>query len=410
MPQPFRVALLIESSRGFGRNVLAGIAAYARAFGPWIFYHEERALADPMPAQLRLWRPQGLIARIENQSLARCVRRLGVPTVNLSGERSLPGIPTVVTDDEAIVRAAVEHLQKRRLEHFAYCGFRRVAFSDIRCGHFVQQLAAAGHSAALFDGPSPSLRTGPRSYPVRSKLGSENLAAVERDAILHSDALGTWLRALPKPVGLMACNDMRAYQVLSVCREQGIRVPEEVALIGVDNDPVQCELCDPPLSSVDSNAQRLGYEAAALLDRLLQRDTTLPPLTLVPPVGVVARRSTDLLAVADREVIQAVQYLREHACQGLTPTQLVRHTALSRSTLERWFAEHLGHTVHEELCRVRVDRVKDLLVASDLPLAEIAERTGFAHSETMQRLFKKTVGQTPGQYRAERRTIAVPPA
>lgn len=394
MLTPLRIALLIESSRSYGRNLLAGIAAYARVFGPWTFFHEERALGDPMPAGLTHWRPQGVIARLENDGIVRGVRRLNLPTVAVLHEHGVPGIPGVVADRQAVVRLAVEHLLKRRLDNFAYCGLPGVAFSDERCRLFAEHLAALGHHVEVFGGRLAS----------RKKIG---LAEMEKEAMRHADELAKWLHGLPKPVGLMACNDMRAYQVLGVCRERGILVPDEVAVIGVDNDTVQCELCDPPLSSVDNNAQRVGYEAAALLDRMIRGHGPVPEMTLVEPAGVVARRSTDVLAIARREVVEIVRHVRERACMGLTPESLARHTALSRSTLERWFAKYLGRSVNDEISRVRLDRVKELLITSDLSLGEIARLSGFNHVETMQRVFKSVVGQTPGRYRVSRRVVGV---
>ena len=391
MSEPLRIALLIESSRGYGRNLLAGIAAYARTFGPWTFHHEERAFGDPLPAKLKEWRPDGIIARLENRRLAQAVHRLHQPTVGVLHESGLPGIPGVLPDHEAIVRLAVEHFFERRLEHFAFCGLPGAAFSESRCRCFVRQLAEHGYSVDIFQG--------------RRSSQLQGLAEIERDAMRHADQLAAWLRKLPKPVGLMACNDMRAFQVLSVCREHGIPVPDEVAVIGVDNDAVECELCDPPLSSIDNNAQRAGFEAASLLDRMIRRKGQVPEITLIEPVGVVARRSTDVLAIADREVAALVRHVRDHACEGLTPPRLAKQMAVSRSTLERCFAKHLGRSVNEEIRRVQLDRVKDLLATSDLPLGEIAQRSGFLYPETMQRVFKNVVGETPGHYRISRRNV-----
>jgi LacI family transcriptional regulator len=391
MPKLLRVALLIESSRSYGRNLLAGIAAYARAFGPWTFYHEERNLQDRMPKALKDWRPDGIIVRMENDALTQHIGRLRLPTVDVLHEEGLPGIPGVIPNQEAIAQLAVEHLLQRRLQHFAYCGLPGVIFSEQRCRHFVERLAVHGHQVHVFE----------HCYPRRAK----GLAEIEKDAMLHAAPLAAWLRKLPKPVGVMACNDMRAYQVLSVCGEQGILVPDEVAVIGVDNDAVQCELCDPPLSSIDNNAQRAGYEAAALLHRMIQRRGPIPRLLFIDPTGVVARRSTDMLAIARREVVEVVRYVRDHVCEGLSPARLVKHTAISRSTLERWFAEFLGHSVSDEICRLKLDRVKELLITSNLPLAKIARLSGFSHVETMQRVFKSAVGQTPGVYRKRRQIV-----
>jgi LacI family transcriptional regulator len=396
---PRRVVLLIESSRSYGRNLLTGIAAYARAFGPWTFYHEERtfgALSAATPAAIERWRPHGIIARMENDAFIRRIRRLKVPTIDLLHEEGVRGIPSVVPNQQAISRLAAEHLLECRLMHFAYCGLPGIAFSEQRCCRFVQHLAAFGHHVDIFQFHSPT--------------PAQGLVDVEHHAMRHADELAAWLRGLPKPVGLMACSDMRAYQVLGVCREHGILVPDEVAVIGVDNDVLQCELCDPPLSSVDNSGQSVGYQAAALLDRIMQHGEAAPPMTLIEPAGVVARRSTDVLAVAGREVIEVVRYVRSHASDGLTPTILSQRTALSRSTLERWFTKHLGHSVTEEINRVKLGRVKELLVNTDLALVEIAKRAGFGYSETMQRAFKTAVGQTPGQYRSNERGNGPPPA
>ncbi|MCE5302004.1 MAG: DNA-binding transcriptional regulator [Planctomycetaceae bacterium] len=390
---PFRVALLIESSRSYGRELLAGIAAYARAYGPWAFYHEERSLGDPLSKGLKRWRPQGILARLEDRSLLRLLQRWRVPIVDLLHEEGVSGVPGVFPDSDAITRMAVEHLEQLRVKHFAYCGLPGVVFSDRRCGQFVRRLNALGCRVHVFKPPRF----------VRAR----RLADVERIARSHAHVLAAWLRELPKPVGVMACNDMRAFQVLSACRESGVMSPDEVAVLGVDNDAVQCELCDPPLSSVDNNAWRVGFQAATLLDRMMRGAVTTPRRVLIEPVGVVVRRSTDMLAIADQDAADTVRYVRDHACEGLNSVRLARRLAISRSTLERQFARYLGHSVHQEIQRVRLDRIKELLATSHFSLGEIAQSTGFAYVETMQRMFKRRVGQTPGQYRSRRQNVGL---
>jgi len=389
MARTLRVGLLIESSRSYGRDLLAGIAAYARAYGPWVFHHEERSLGDPLPAALRWWRPDGVLARLENRSMVRRLRNFRVPTVDLLHVEGVRGIPGVIANGEAIARLAADHLLQLGLKHFAYCGLPGVSFSDQRGRCFARAISSRGFQVDAFS--------------QHRSLRARGLADIECEARAGADRLAAWLRALPKPVGLMACNDMRALQVLSACREAEIRVPDEVAVVGVDNDSVQCELCDPPLSSVDVDARQIGYRAAALLDRMMRGRGAAPRMTLVDPVGVVARRSTDVLALADRETAEMVRYARDHACEGLAPANLARHMSVSRSTLERRFAGNLGHSVHREIVRARLERVKELLATSDLPMAEIARLTGFAYVESLQRTFKAAAGQTPGQYRAARR-------
>ncbi len=182
------------------------------------------------------------------------------------------------------------------------------------------------------------------------------------------------------------------------CAENGIPVPDAVSIIGVDNDPVLCELSDPPLSSVDPNARKIGYKGAALLSDIINGHPT-PRTVLIEPAGVVSRQSTEILAIPDEDFAQVVRYLREHACGGLTVEALTEHAMISRSTLERWFEKNLGHSPAAEITRVRIERVKELLSISNLALGEIARLAGFTHLETLFRIFKKFTGQTPGEYR-----------
>jgi len=283
----------------------------------------------------------------------------------------------------------MDHLLGRGLRQLAYAGFADVAFSQERCKEFVQYAKARGVATSVL-----------RDRPGRRGVG---LAGVEEATLRHDAELAAWLKALPQPIGLLACNDMRAYQVMSVCGECGILAPEQIAVIGVDDDPVLCELSDPPLSSVDPDAHRIGYEAAATLHRMIQGARRLRAIQRIEPRGVVARQSTDILAIADPEVVAAVRCIREHACEGLTTDALVEELAVSRRTLYRWFEQYLGHSPAEEITRVRLERVKDLLATTDLPADEIAGLAGFAYPETMHRLFRKRVGQPPGAYRAHTR-------
>ena len=391
MGRRLRIALLIESSRAYGRNVLDGVAAYVRIHGPWTFYYQERAIDTPMPADLRRWRPDGLLVRIMDPSFGRQVRRLRVPVVDLLGQRFYRNIPSVIPDQEAIARMAADHLLQRGLRQFAYAGFRDVLFSDQRRDFFEKYMATKGFPVHLFRGGSHRRAAG--------------LAPVEEETARHGAELAAWLSGLPKPLGLFACNDMRAYQVLSVCSEYGIAVPDAVAVLGVDNDPVTCQLSNPPLSSIDPNARKIGYEAAAALHRLIDGSGPVSARNLIAPAGVVSRPSTDILAIADQEVADAVRYIRKHACEGLKLDALLERIAISRRTLERRFTQHVGHSPSREIVRVRLGRVQELLAATDLSLDEVAHSAGFTYLESMCRLFKNTFGLTPGEYRKAQKPI-----
>ena len=386
MRDKLRIALLIESSRGYGRQLLQGIAAYSRLNGPWSFFHEERNLGAPLPKNLKSWRPQGIIARLSGETLIRQIRAMGLPTVDLYHEDETVDIPGVIPDQEALVRVAVDHFLDLGFRHFAYCGFPGILFSDLRAASFQQIVASRGFPADV--------------YCCRQLSAGTNLASVEAHVMRRSGELAIWLRGLPKPAALLACNDMRGQQVVTVCNEIGVVVPDEVAVLGIDNDDVQCELCDPALSSVNPNIARIGYEAAALMDRMIAGEA--PPRTriLVHPCGVIVRRSTDTLAIPDRDAAEAIRFAREHACDpGIEIEDIFASQSTSRATFNRWFRKWLGRSPREEINRIRLNRIKDLLASTALPLEEIAHRCGIQHVESMCRMVKRTTGRTPREFR-----------
>lgn len=372
-----QVALLIETSNAYARGLLQGIVHYIREHKPWSFHLMEQGRGDDPPAWLENWKGDGIIARIETPRIARAVVRAGLPTVDVSAARLVPELPWVETDDEQIARLAAEHLLERGFKHFGYCGDSRFNWSVWRENHFRSRLAAAQQTLHVY----------------RPDVAASDLAAQVGD-------IRRWLQELPKPIGIMACYDIRGQQLLDACRSAGVAVPGEVAVIGVDNDALLCDLASPPMSSVIPNTHRTGYEAAALLDRLMAGKRVAPVPHLIAPLGVAARQSTDVLAVDDRDVARAVQFIREHACEGINVSDLLRAVPLSRRVLEQRFQRLLGRTPREEILHVRLNRVQQLLVETDLPLYLIAERTGFEHVEYLSVVFKRETGKTTSAFRA----------
>jgi LacI family transcriptional regulator len=380
-----RVALLIESSRSYGRELLMGIAKYVRIHGPWSIEFEEGDPGEQLPKWFGRWKWDGIIARVTTPAMAELLGRTRVPVIDLSGSLPESRFPRIRSDEESVGRLAAEHLLERGFKHFAFCGFNGTDWSDWRRASFERRAAEAGFPCRAFENPGP--------MPPHSSVDYEEHG--ER----HEKALMAWLRTLPKPCGLMACNDARGRQILNCCREIGVTVPDELAVIGVDKDEIFCELSDLPLSSVILNTQQIGFEAAALLARLMAGQEVESLATLVKPIGVIARQSTDVLAIDDRHIATALKHIREHACDGLDVESLLREIPLSRSVLERRFSQILGSSPKAEILRVRLERVCRLLAESDLPLAEVAYKAGFEHPEYMSRLFKKKMGVTPGEYR-----------
>lgn len=310
---------------------------------------------------------------------------MGLPTIDLSAARLLPEVPMVETDNEAIVQMAVEHLLAAGFKHLAFCGDDRFAWSQLRQDHFERIAAQAGCQAS--------------GYPTAHK--SPKAAGRAPSWEQQRDSLTAWLEALPKPVGIMACYDQRGWQVLEVCRGVGFGVPDEVAVIGVDNDELLCELAQPSLSSVIPDTDRTGYLAAQLLGELMAGRKLETMEYLVKPLGIAGRQSTDALAGADPEIARAIRFIRDHACDGIKVQAVVDEMAVSRRVLEHRFRRLLGHTPHDEILRVQIQRVERLLIETDLPLATIAERTGFRHAEYMSVAFKRQTGFSPRQFRQQ---------
>ena len=213
--------------------------------------------------------------------------------------------------------------------------------------------------------------------------------------------LEDWLKSLPKPLGLMACNDYCGREVLQACAEAGLRIPDDVAVVGVDNDELMCELSDPPLSSVALNVEQAGYDAARLLDSLMSGQSIPEHIVLVKPTFVVARRSSEVMAQADPCVVAALRFIKDRAAQAIGVPDVVNESRVSRRTLERHFASAIGHSILSEVIHCRLERAKRLLLETDLPVHRIAASSGFASVKTFNRAFRRAEGRTATLFRTQ---------
>jgi LacI family transcriptional regulator len=398
---PPLVAVILDAARPYDRLIIGGIAQYVREHESWSLYVEE----DPLQRlpDLARWKGQGIIANFDDRRVARAIRGLSTPCVGVGGGYgwydARSGIPYIYTDNEAIGRLGAEHLLACGFEHLAFLGYPKTAtsgWSEERAVAFARACAAAGRDCQVFTGRHGTAR---RWQDVQREITG-------------------WIERLPRPVGLMACNDVRARHVLEGCRSLGLRVPHDVAVLGVDNDEVICELTDPPLSSVDQSARRIGYEAAAMLDRLMRGRAPArrhAERIIVPPIGVIARASTDTMATREEAVLQALAWLREHPWQKPDVTTLAAEACVSRSTLDKRFKAVVGRSLHEEFVRLRVAGLRQLVAGTDLPLKTIAARAGFPSVQYMTTFLNRHTGLTPARLRAVERgqsadAVPLPPS
>jgi LacI family transcriptional regulator len=374
------VALLIETSHSYGRGVLHGVRRYTAEHGPWSMFVEQRALESGVPPWLMHWRGDGILTRTNSQAMADAITRVGVPTVELRSARVRRDFPFVGNDSWAIGRQVAEHLLERGFRQFGALVIEsEVGFLDRR-DEFLRTIAAAGGRVAVYSAPGRGDR--PTDW--------------ERQQV----RLAAWLAKLPKPVGVMACTDQLGFWLLDACGRAGLAVPDEVAVVGVGDDETLCTLSHPPLSSVRQNAERIGYEAAAVLDRLMAGKSAPEGPIRIEPLGIVVRQSSDVVAVADADLAGALRVIRARACDGISTDDVLAEVPVSRSTLERRMLRVLGRTPGAEIVRVRLGHVKRLLTETNLSLAAVARKAGFRHPQYMSTLFKRKFGETPGAYRA----------
>ncbi len=389
-----RVVLLVDTSRSYGREIVRGVGRYQRERGDWAIYYKPHGLGDPTPPWLGEARPDGVLARIGTLTLAKAIAKLKVPAVDLRGVICGTGLPSIGVDHGRVAQLAAQHLLERGFQRFGFCGLPRGVHPhmDELCDHFVAASERAGCPCDVF-----LARRGPQRGEAWER--QQNRLAQWRD---QQRRISQWIDSLAKPVAVMACYDDRALQVLDACRRTGIAVPEQVAVISADNDEYLCEMAIPSLTSIDENAALIGYQAAALLDNMM--DGQPPPGTrlLVPPHGVVTRQSTDLLAIEDQYVAGTMRFIREQACRGIRPRDVVAQVPLSRVALATRFKAAVGHTIGAEIQRVQVRCAQQLLEDTDLPIKQVAHRAGFRYVEYMTRLFRRLTGQTPAECRRVR--------
>lgn len=310
----------------------------------------------------------------------RRAHKRGIPVVSLRHLFEKPEFPTVFPDQDLICKRIATHFISRGFRHFGYCGVAGYKLWERR-RHAVFTRLVEEHGAVCHEYKP--------SYRADAELNWEK----------EQEAMIAWLEELPKPVAIMTAHDSQGVQVLDACRRAGISVPDEVAVVSVDNDPVLCELASPPLSSLDQNAQKLGFEAAALLDRMMRGEVIKPATYFFEPGEIITRQSSDIIAVKDTNVAKAVRFIRENAFRDISSKDIAQAAGVSRRALEKKFRASTGRTPMEEVPAIRLRRIKQLLVESTCILPDIAEQCGFTYHEYMSRFFKKHTGFTPGSYR-----------
>lgn len=390
MGKMYRVLLLFDTSGAASRRTLRGIAKYSKLHGPWVFFREPpfyiastvgltritRKLPNP-----KTWDVDGVIAHIPYTKRGRQLIPENVPAViSPYAVVESPDFCNFVTDDVKIGQMAAEYFISKNFSNFAFCGYRNICWSQTRGQSFSDSLAKAGFTAQSF------AQSGLEPMNTRSKRSGRI-------------ALGEWLRSLPKPLAVMACNDDRALDVCDACKTVGLHIPHEVAVLGADNDDLACELANPPLSSIAVNNERGGYEAAELLDQLMSKRIGVKKQIVAIPTHIVTRQSTDIFAIEDPDVVNALRFIQEHSTEDVHVDDVVKAVPLSRRVLESRFRKTIGRSILSEIRRARVEQVAHMLIETNLPIAEIANNLCYTGVEHIARYFRREKGMSLIEYR-----------
>jgi LacI family transcriptional regulator len=407
-----RVVLLMSAGAGYDRGLLRGIARYIQHHSRWVTFLDgyQRGLpAPPMdsittqstslhaksskrsvisPPDFRALGATGIIGRLYPPSVADAVAASGLPVVamdltdaQLSEGSPLRLISEIRPDSQMAGRMAAEHLLDRGFRRFGFCGYPHEIWSRHREEGFRQRLKEAGYECDVFLSPSRN------SQPAWDQ---------------EQPYVTAWLQKLQKPVGIMGANDVRGRHVIEACAIGGIHVPDSVAVVGADEDHVLSAFSNPPLSSVAFNTEQAGYRAAELLDGMMSGRIKKQQLIIVEPLWVVTRLSTDVVAVEDQDAARAAMYIRDHARTPITVNDVVKHSAISRRVLEIRFHKSFGRTLREEIQRVRLNWVKQLLVETNLPIEKVATSAGFSDRSHLSNVFRRETGTTLAAFRREK--------
>lgn len=371
MPQNLAVRLYADVVHAYSRGVLRGVAAYSKIHGGWDFTFNARIDPDFTDTFARD-HVRGVIIQVRTVEQSQKLLASGVPVVNICNNLSPPPpLPSVYTDNAAVGRMAAAYFLERGFVNFVYCNNSTARYGQERGQGFSQAVENTGYRCPVLD-YSDHADAQPRS---RQLLG------------------------LPQPLAAFCCEDYCARQLIDEAAGLGLQVPDQMAVLGVDNDEIHCELSGVQLSSIQLNAEQIGYEAAALLAKLIAGQSAPANPILIPPIEVITRRSSDVLALADQEVAAAVRFIRDQGGREINVEDLLKRTALSRRSLEMRFRKALGRSPHQEIRRVQIERAKLLLTRTDRPMREIADACGFKETRQLSVAFHERIGLTPRQFR-----------
>lgn len=379
------------------QGIMSGITDYIRDKGDWDLIIWADSSSESL-AFLKERGCQGAFAHIQTSMKAQQILRIGMPIVAFSILQNLLSVPYISADPDQIARTAYDYFKSKKFTQFGFFGLSEARWSMERMESFRRCVEEDGGTLHVFQSSPRPIQTD--SVPA-AKLWIETILQKGQQPFID------WLQQLPKPIAILVSNDVLACHLSHVAAEAGLRIPEEIALLGVDDDPAICNLCSPPLSSIAFNFKSAGYEAARLMDEIIRgKELMRGQWIRIQPTGVRERGSTDMYALEDEELIKALRYIRSHASQPLQVDEIADQLCISKRTLQMKFQRALGRSIHEEIIRAHFELARSLLIETNLPIETVAARSGFHYTSNMRRAFQDLTGMLPHQYRQSHRGTA----
>lgn len=378
-----RLILLTDFTEAFAHNLLRGILEYSKGREPWVVCRMPPSYkrANGIPGVLewaKKWEADAIIAQFDDTDEVELFRQNGIIALAQDFKSRFSVIPNITSMYKQTGQMAADFFLQKGFRNFAFYGYKDVVWSEERCMGFRDRIVEKGFGDCFFEYQKQSL---------------ENLWYYE------SEPVGNWIRYLPRPVALMACDDTQGNKIMELCRVMGIKIPEEIDVLGVDNDEIICGLSDPPLSSVELNIVKGGYEAARLIERLLLDKDTISKDVVIQPITIINRLSTDIYATDDPLILKALKYIHQNLTNQINVEDIVRQVPLSRRLLEIRFKQVTGQSIHQYISNLRIERFSQLLLSSTEPISELAAQVGLTDAKNLARQFKEWKGCTPIEYR-----------
>lgn len=378
-----KIILLSDFSEEYNKNLLRGITRYSKDHGPWTFckmptYYRETIGIDGILKWAKEWEADGIIGQFYNDEEVEKFTQAKIPVIAQDFKERFTDIPNITGAYKETGRLGAEYFLKKGFRNFAFYGFGNIVWSRERAEGFEERIQEAGFDVHYYE--------------------HKDSHAIDLWYYKPS-ALSVWLKSLPKPIALMTCDDNQGHHITEAAKHAGIRIPDEVAVLGVDNDEMVCDLSDPPLSSIELDSEKSGYEAARSMEQMIEEKTCCAPDIVVKATQVVTRHSTDIFASKDKYIVSALKYIHGNLDKNLKVDQVLKEVPLSRRSLEKRFIMTTGYPVYEYIYNQRIEKFTQKLLETDMTIFEIALDLGLSDSKNIARQFKQIKGVTPMEYR-----------